>query len=157
MVVCICISAFCGSIQAETVMISLLNDSGAEYIGGERNFYASAVVEGAMEVFFRANHIVFDLGLPVEEGEVLPGIQTVVRIARAGGAGYLLDMRVGSPEESSELPEYVTYDFLDLATNLVLISGIMRKEEIDAKVTDPFAVCLLLGEKAASVALLSLE
>ena len=138
-------------------MISLLNDSGVEYIGGERNFYASAVVEGAMEVFFKANHIVFDLGLPADEGEVLPGIQTVVRIARAGGASYLLDMRIGAPEKSSELPEYVTYDFLDLTTNLVLISGITKREEIGAKVTDPFSVCLLLGEKAASVAVLSLE
>ena len=45
----------CVQLQAETVMVSLLNDTGVEYFGGERNRLASALVEGAMDVFFKAD------------------------------------------------------------------------------------------------------
>lgn len=138
-------------------MISLLNDTGVDYLGGERNRYASALIEGAMEMFFKADHIVFDLGLPRKDREVLPDRETAAGIARSGGADYMLDLRIGAPEESTEIPEYVVYDFIDLANSFVLVSGTVKKTEINTKVTDALHICLLLGQKAASTAVRALE
>ena len=150
-------SVFCVYLNAETVMVSLVNDDGAAYIGGERNRLASALVEGAMEVFFQANHIVFDLGLPSDEEDVLPDRKTAALIARIGGAAYLLDVRAGAPVGDEGPPEYLAYDFVDLITDEIISTGVVRKTEIDTEVADSLTLCLLLGEKVAAGAVATLK
>jgi hypothetical protein len=152
-----CIAALCVGLHAETVMVSLLNDKGVEYFGGERTRLASALVEGAMEVFFEADHIVFDLGFPTDETDLFPDRDTAALIARAGGAAYLLDLRVGAPDGDEGPPEYLLYDFIELVNGRVLTSGIVRLSDIRETVTDPLSVCLILGEEVASGALIALK
>lgn len=155
--VCACFVLVCPQPNAETVMVSLLNDSGVEYFGEERNQLASALVEGAMEVFFEANHIVFDLGLPKDDEAVLPDRETVARIARAGGAAYMLDLRLGAPDEDAGLPEYLVYDFIDLVNNLVVISGVIDRGDLHTEVKNSLSLCFLMGEKVALGAVGTLE
>ena len=138
-------------------MVSLLNFEGSDFIGQERARLASAVVEGAMESFFESDHIVFDLGLPSDDETVLPDPQTAARIARTGGAGYFLDIRIGSPDEETGLPDFITYRFVDLAGDSVLTDGLIKKTEINAEVTDPITICMLLGAKAAAEAISTIK
>ncbi len=138
-------------------MVSLLNVEGGEFFSYEQVRLASAVVEGAMEGFFESDHIVFDLGLPSDEESILPDPETAVRIARDGGAEYFLDMRVGTPDEVTGLPAFITYAFVDLSTDRVLTYGTIKKAEIYTDVTDPIVICALFGAKAAAEAILILK
>lgn len=133
-------------------MVSFLNDTDVQYFGGERTRLASAMIEGAMAVFFSENHIVFDLGLPSEERRELPDRETAALIARAGGAAFLLDVRMGAPEGDEGPPEYLAYDFVDLVEDSVIVSGVVRRSEVRGDIKDPYTVCLKLGEKVASTA-----
>ena len=153
---CICITAVNVYTAAETVMVSLRNDTGVEYFTEERVRLASAVVEGAMDVFFQADHIVFDLGLPSDEPEQRTDRVTAAVIARLGGAGYMLDLRVGKPEVASGVPGYVAYDFIDVVDNRVLASGAVRRSDADPNATAEH-ICLFLGESAALEAIRALR
>jgi hypothetical protein len=154
---CVCFAFVCVQPKAETVMVSLLNDSGVEYLSEERNPLASALVEGAMGVFFEANHIVFDLGLPEDDRPELPDRETAALIARTGGAAYMLDVRLGAPDGDEGLPEYLVYDFIDLVNNLVVVSGVINRDDLHTEVKDSLSLCVLMGEKAASEAVGTLE
>ena len=143
--------------RADTIMVGLLNAEGVEFIARERARLASAVVEGAMESFFESDHIVFDLGLPSDDETVLPDPKSAARIARIGGAGYFLDMRIGPPDDETGLPDYIIYEFIDLADNRALTGGMIKKAEIKADITDPLTICALLGAAAAAEAVRILD
>ena len=138
-------------------MISLRNDTGVDYFSDVTIGLASAMVEGAMEIFFEADHIVFDLGLPNEERKSLPDREISAGIALAGGATYMLDLRAGPPDRLSGLPDYIAYEFIDLVGNRDIRSGVIHKTDISAEVTDAMNICFQLGRRAASVAVDGLE
>lgn len=144
-------------IGAETVMIGLLNGEGVEFFSEERIRLASAMVEGAMEPFFEADHIVFDLGLPSDEEPLLPDPSLAAKIARSGGAGYFLDMRIGAPDEETGVPEGITYEFIDLVAARILASGAVKRVEFRDEAADSITICRLFGAKAAAEALLRLK
>ena len=144
-------------IGAETVMIGLLNGEGVEFFNKERIGLASAMVEGAMELFFEADHIVFDLGLPADEETPLPEPSIAAKIAILGGAGYFLDMRIGAPDEETGVPEGITYEFIDLVAARILASGTVKRAELRDETADSMTICRLFGAKAASEALLRLK
>lgn len=138
---------------ADTVMVGLLNIEGGDYFSQQRALLASAVVEGAMGVFFESDHIVFDLGLPSDDEELLPDSRTAVGIARAGGAEYFLDMRVGSPEEETGIPSFITFAFIDLISDHVLANGTIKKADVYSEQADSIGICALFGSTAAAEAI----
>jgi hypothetical protein len=144
-------------IAAETVMVGLLNGEGVEFFAEDRTRLASALVEGAMEQFFEADHIVFDLGLPSDDETLLPDPSTAANIARSGGAGYFLDMRIGTPDEETGIPELITFEFIDLVAARVLVSGAIKRVDLRDEVADSITICERFGAKAASEALLLLK
>ena len=141
------------SASADTVMVSLFNGEGVTYFSQQRIRLASAVVEGAMEVFFESDHIVFDLGLTSDEEELPLDPRTASEIARTGGAGYFLDLRIGSPDEETGIPAFLAYSFVDLAADNILTDGTIKKAEIYAEQADSIDICALLGAKAAREAI----
>jgi hypothetical protein len=66
-------------------------------------------------------------------------------------------LRIGAVDGDSGPPEYVLYDFIDLAENRVIASGIIEKTAVSAKVSDSLSICLRLGEMSAAEALTALE
>jgi hypothetical protein len=153
----VCITAIVSPLKADTVMVGLLDIEGGDFIRQERVRLASAVVEGAMESFFESDHIVFDLGLPSDDETPLPDPQTAARIARTGGAGYFLDMRAGSPDEETGVPDFVAYRFIDLASDRVLIDGMIKKTETHSEAADSITICTLLGATAAAEAISTIK
>ena len=153
----LCITVIVPQSRADTVMVGLLNAEGVDFFSQERIRLASAVVEGAMEGFFESDHIVFDLGLPSDEESLMPDPEMAAGIARAGGAEYFLDMRIGSPDEETGLPAFVAYAFVDLAVSRILTYGTIKKAEIYPEVTDSIDICALFGAKAAAEAILILK
>ncbi len=153
----VCIAATIPPLKADTVMVGLLNAEGVQYFNRARARLASAVVEGAMESFFESDHIVFDLGLPADDESFPLDPKDALRIARAGGARYYLDMRIGAPDKETGLPEFITYEFIDLSDNRVLTRGTIKKAEIKTEATDSLTICALLGATAAADAVLILK
>jgi hypothetical protein len=150
----LCILAGCASVQAETVMISLLNDEGSEFITEERVEYASSIVNGAMEQFFEANHIVFNAAFTTDAGAA-QALEVAKRVAKQvairGGAGILFSVLVGGSEPALLAPIYVQYSLLDILADRVIAEGSVKLDEVLAgEKKTAVRACFLLGMHAAA-------
>lgn len=158
---------FISSASAETVMVSLQNDDRSRYIVQERIELVSAMEEGMMEPFFDANHIVFNLGINIEENAVSPSDELVARVALSGGASFLLNVYVGdvpepaadgpadNQEELNTLPPVqVRYTFIDLYRDRIITQGTLLTADLPPKKTaNAMSACFTLGETAAIASL----
>lgn len=132
-----------GSASADTVMLF------SEVPTGEGNKQESVIYveDGIMEVFFGAGHIIFNGGFQEydQEGENDEAEQTfddvpAFRIAKSGGASYILQVRLQfTVDEEETLPEKAQYRFFELnsekklAGGVVLLSEAGDREELEDK------------------------
>ncbi len=146
----LCLPLVSVSLQAETVMISIRNDQDSGYITEERAEHASAIEDGAMEQFFDSDHIVFNMGLNIDEGSEDAAIEGIEKVATGGGAGFVFDIRTGEPDPTLLAPAYIRYSLLDLRRESVITEGSVTLADVLSDDTkSPVAICFLMGTRAA--------
>ena len=144
----LCVLCACVSLSAETVMISLENDEGSSYITKDRKELASAIVDGAMEQFFEADHIVFNSAFTHDEGATPEATR---RVAILGGAGILLTLGVGETEPALLAPLYLRFSLSDLRADGVIAEGNVALDEVMAgNQKTALRACFLMGARAAA-------
>lgn len=132
-----------GSASADTVMLF------SEVPTGEGNKQDSVIYveDGIMEVFFGAGHIIFnggfqeyDHGGENDEAEQTFADVPAFRIAKSGGASYILRVQLQfTVNEEETLPEKAHYSFFELnsekklAGGVVLLSESGNREELEDK------------------------
>lgn len=115
-----------------------------------------AIEDGIMEVFFDTGHIIFNSGIDSEEPPDPPfkSERIAVRLAKAGGALYLLEVELFAADAADSMPSFATFIFTDLQLSEVISKGrIVTEELIPDSLTDPGEVCVLLGRDLAQNAL----
>lgn len=145
-----------GSISSETVMLYLANSEDSIFIREETVPLAMAIEDGIMEVFFDTGHIIFNSGIDSEEPPDPPfkSERIAVRLAKAGGALYLLEVELFAADAADSMPSFATFIFTDLQLSEVISKGrIVTEELIPDSLTDPGEVCVLLGRDLAQNAL----
>ena len=117
---------------------------------------AAAVEDGVMDVFFENGHIIFNAGLMNEKPAEPPfkAERLSVRIAKAGGATFLLEVGLGSAGAENLLPSRADYLFLDLISSKIISEGTIPITAIrDEDSTDMREKCILLGKRVAEIAI----
>jgi len=142
-------------LTAETVMLYSDKSSG---IGDEQSSIRY-IEDGIMEVFFDAGHIIFngnyEMSPLTEETDTLFADLPGSRIAKAGGASYVLTVRLlFTDDEKDLLPVSAEYVFIDLETDKNLTSGLMLLEKPDDwKEREPHELVQSLGKRLGMEAL----
>ncbi|MGC9311905.1 MAG: hypothetical protein ACP5IA_04360 [Sediminispirochaetaceae bacterium] len=142
-------------VAAETVMIYSDKSLG---FGDEQNAIRY-IEDGIMEVFFDAGHIIFNgtyqMISRAEEEENLFNDSPVYRIAKSGGASYVLNIRLRFTEDEEDLlPVSASYTFIDLTTERNLASGLVPIEKgKDWKEKEPHELVQSLGRRLGIEAL----
>lgn len=142
-------------VAAETVMIYSDKSLG---FGDEQNAIRY-IEDGIMEVFFDAGHIIFNGTYQMiagsEEEEDLFNDSPVYRIAKSGGASYVLNIQLRFTEDEEDLlPVSASYTFIDLSTEQNLASGLVPLEKgSDWKEKEPHELVQSLGRRLGIEAL----
>jgi len=137
-------------LAAETVMIYTADQwSGPEERVGE-DYVVFSLEDGLLETLFDAGHIVFnDYAPPLEEQDGTDRNRPALRLARSGGADYLVEIAVAylpEGEGKASLPDSLDFrlsrvtDSRELATGSLAASG-----EADLSGDDPREICRDLG------------
>ena len=148
--------AFVPGLHAETVLLHLGNAHGSAYLTEDSIDFAAAVEDGVMEVFFDQGHIIFNAGLDIGRPVDPPfsAERYAVRIAKSGGASYLLEVGLTQPDEENALPHTAVFIFTDLVSERVLTRGELNVAAISREdSTSTRDVCIFLGRKIADSAL----
>lgn len=136
-------------VAAETVMIYSERSLGL----GDEQSAIRYIEDGIMEVFFDAGHIIFngtyEMIAEVEEEKNLFNDSPVNRIAKSGGAAYVLNIQLRfSEDENDLLPVSASYKFIDLETERNLASGLVSLEKgKDWKEKEPHELVQSLGRR----------
>ncbi len=141
-------------VAAETVMIFSDKSLGL----GDEQSAIRYVEDGIMEVFFDAGHIIFNGTYQmISEGEEdqLFNDSPVYRVAKSGGASYVLNIQLRFTEDEEDLlPVSASYTFIDLATEQSLASGLVPLEKgKDWKEREPHELVQSLGRRLGIEAL----
>jgi len=134
---------------AETVMIYSDRSLGL----GDEKSAIRYIEDGVMEVFFDAGHIIFNGTYEmISEGgeeEKLFNDSPVYRIAKSGGASYVLNIQLRFTEDENDLlPVSASYKFIDLETERNLASGLVPLEKgKDWKEKEPHELVQSLGRR----------
>lgn len=146
--------AVAGSLTAETVMVQVSGSDVPPDMNEQRVLRLLAAVEdGAMGYFYDAGHIVFN-GSPVIADATHPAV--LKTIARDGGAGYLLEIRVafGRPSPRDEFGAvHAEYLLTRLVPNpgRVVASGEIPLDEFGSTVRSrPEQLAVGFGSAAAA-------
>jgi len=143
-------------LSADTVMLYLDRSKGQ---GDEKNSIGY-IEDGIMEAFFDAGHIIFNssyhsLGESEEPEEDPFGDYYVYRVAKSGGASYVLSVRLSFDEDiENQWPISAAYDFVRLETEQSLSSGVVLMERTGGwKEKEPFELVQSLGKRLGMEAL----
>lgn len=142
-------------VAAETVMIYSDKSLGL----GDEQSAIRYIEDGIMEVFFDAGHIIFNGTYQMisesEEEENLFNDSPVYRIAKSGGATYVLNIQLRFTEDEEDLlPVSASYTFIDLTTERNLASGLLPLEKGNEwKEKEPHELVQSLGRRLGIEAL----
>ena len=140
---------------AETVMLYSDRPSGI----GDETSAIHYIEDGIMEIFFDAGHIIFNGTYGMMEGDESGDSpfddNPVYRIAKSGGASYVLSVRLSFTEDMEELlPVSAAYEFIELLTERHLSSGTVLLERSDGwKEKEPYELVQNMGRKLGREAL----
>lgn len=149
---------------AETVMLYMDNAAGQSYVRDENRAYVSAVEEGIMGEFFDAGHIIFNSGISYQSPAETPfkSERPSVRIAKAGGAGYLLEVVLAGATDEPDVPQRAEFTFSELESNRVLSEGDLPVAQISLndetvpareRSTKEERLCIIFGREIARLVL----
>jgi len=140
---------------AETVMLFTDRPSGF----GDEKSSIHYIEDGIMEVFFDAGHIIFNSTYQsteeiVEEKDVFADYPAF-RIAKAGGAMYILTVQLRFTEDEEDLlPVAAAYALIDLETEANLAGGtVMLERPDDWKEKEPYELVQGMGRRLGREAL----
>ncbi len=159
-------------VGAETVMVYVGNTAESEDIFNLCLPISSALEDGVMNEFFDEGHIIFNAGIrfkpetameqefprPPFDADRLP-----IRIAKAGGASYLLEIQIHyilhkGEEEAYELPEDFSADYVfsHITSSRVLQTGDMEYSAMntggDGKIEEySYALGQAIAKEALSI------
>jgi len=139
-----------GLLTAETVMIYTADQwSGPEERVGE-DYVVFSLEDGLLETFFDAGHIVFnDYAPPMERQDGTDRNRPALRLARSGGADYLVEIAVSylpEGEGKASLPESLDFRLSRVTDSRELASGnIGPSGDAAASGDDPREICRDLG------------
>jgi len=125
-----------GSVSAETVLLYVHNTLETEEFFDLCLPVSMAVEDGVMNEFFDNGHIIFNAGIKMEhQFPEPPGApdRLPLRIAKAGGASYLLEVEINyQPLNDEEPPEsfFTDYVFSHVVSSRVLYSGEMNSSAV---------------------------
>ena len=120
------------------------------------------VEDGIMEVFFGAGHIIFNGGFQEynQEAEDDAAEQTFgdvpsFRIAKSGGASYILQVRLQfTSDEEDTLPEKAKYSFFELSSEKKLADGgVLLSDAGDREELEDMEIIRRMGREVGSQAL----
>ena len=137
---------------AETIMLHLADAAGSKFHIENSIELATAVEDGVMELFFNEGHIMFNMGLSAEDPPEPPfkAERPAIRIAKTGGAGFLLEVALSSSDMAATLPSSALFQFTDIMSNLVISQGEVVVASIDLqRSTGERDICIFLGREIA--------
>jgi len=121
------------ALPADTVMLFSEVPTGS----GNKQDSVIYVEDGIMEVFFGAGHIIFNGGFQeYDDQEPEDGAQETFadtpsfRVAKSGGASYILQVQLKFTEDEEELlPQKALYSFFELNSEKMLADGVVLLSE----------------------------
>ena len=137
--------------SGETVLLHIENPEWMEL--------AAAVEDGIMEVFFDNGHIIFNTGLNHEMPPDPPfkAERAALRIAKSGGAGFLLEVRLGDLPGENQAPLELAYILSNVMEDGEILRGqILVEEVMPEKLIGARELCTLMGRAVAIQALVGL-
>lgn len=153
-----------GGAVCETVLLYVGNGPQTEKEFEISRPVSSALEDGVMNEFFDRGHIIFNAGIKMEDEFPEPPYQAdrlPMRVAKAGGASYLLEVVIyysfaeGEDKEIDLSPAFsAEYTFSQVSSSRIIYSGGMSTDAVDiTEELDPEMYSYVLGQMIAREAL----
>lgn len=112
--------------------------------------------DGIMESLFDNGHILYnDYAMPLTEPDYSDTDRIALRLARSGGADFLLELDLVYPESGDDtrkvLPEAVNYRLSRISDARALVKGtVYTRNFTDRQGLNHQEICVLMGREVAS-------